>query len=157
MGERRREESLRRAFRRRRRPRIAATDAIEFRSATSIVLRCGDSVISMLPDGIEMDATKFRFHIDGATVLLKEKKVRLAADTAILIKSDKIAAKSSGASIKLTDKAEIGASAVKVKSATDDVDDLDDATTQKTKIQLNDSDGNPIPGARYVLVMERWL
>ena len=118
--------------------RVSGTDAIEIRSTTAITFRCGDTTIKMLPDGIEMLAAKFRFHMDGGTFLMKEQKIRLAADTAVLLKSDKVALKGSGSSVELTADAKVNGGSVKLKSDAD-VDDLDNQTVQPTTISLQDS------------------
>lgn len=142
---------------------LHGTGATEISSERGITLRCGDSLVRIGPDAIEL--TSPRVTVTGDEVFLRgrdstrldTKKLDVAVEENTLIKSDKkIVLKGEGGQLQLDRNARLDGDLVKLNCAPDPVDDQapeEEEPLEPTTIELKDQEGKPLAGQRFILVL----
>lgn len=126
-----------------------STGPTEITATEAITLRCGDSVIGVGPDVIQIESKSVLVGAHGAWLSLGEDKAKIHADAKIVLTSDDaIALKSSGASIGLKDGAKMSGGDDQARGV--DRRDLGarDRIRRDQPRLLVDREGNPQPHRR---------
>jgi len=132
-----------------------STGPTEITATEAITLRCGDSVIRVGPDAIQIESKSVLVGAHGAWLSLGEDKAKIHADAKIVLTSDDaIALKSSGASIGLKDGAKMSGATIKLGASTDETLERETASDEITTLSLVDREGNPQPHRRYRIVLD---
>ncbi|MCC6521748.1 MAG: type VI secretion system tip protein VgrG [Polyangiaceae bacterium] len=132
---------------------LSSVGPTEVTSERGIVLRVGASEVHVTPEGIELRA---------ARLLLSAERVEVSAEDAVAVfakeqasvHGKRIRLRSEAAELGLAKVARLDADSVKLACAPDPKDELPPIEPlPPTVIALEDEDGKPIPGRRYVLVL----
>jgi type VI secretion system secreted protein VgrG len=132
---------------------LTATRRIEISADEHIVLRCGDSVLRLGPDKVEITSPTLVLAGDGARLRLMSGTARIHADDRISGVSEEILLESSGAALGLSSEAALDGSKVLLNSPAAAEDTIEDDPVQTTTIELLDDEGNPIANQPYRIVL----
>ncbi|MFO0619518.1 MAG: type VI secretion system tip protein TssI/VgrG [Polyangiaceae bacterium] len=134
---------------------MTGTDVIDIHSEKQVVLRCGHSFIRICSGEIDISSSKVTVRGKDARLLLGDGAAKLKVkQTFQVVSEDQIALVSSGASLGLKSEAKLDGSQVLLNSPTAASDTIQASEPQKTKIELVDRDGAPIPYQRFVIELE---
>lgn len=130
---------------------IQSRRTVEITSDTALRLVCGDSVVLVTPDCIQLTSKKIR--LEGDALESTGGSLNMKASEAARIEAKKVFALSSGASLALTADAKLDGGKVKLKAPPDATDgpEAKKAAPPATRIRLTDQDGAPVAGARFVI------
>lgn len=129
---------------------LTGSEVVDLASDTELVLRCGESSIRIAPGEIEIAAPRVTVRGKDARLLLHEGKAKLKVkDLWQVVSDDKVVLKSSGASLGLGTEAKLDGSKVLLNSPEQASDTLQAHEPERTKIELVDQDGHPIPYQRF--------
>ena len=131
---------------------LGATGPIEFKSDQQLTLRCGESMIRLTPDAIELKSKSLVLQGEGARLRITASKVQLQADVRIQGVAEQVLLKSSGAALGLTSEAAVDGSQVLLNSPNSAQDAIEDAAPQLTTIELVDDEGNPLANQPFRIV-----
>ena len=132
---------------------LSGSGPTEITSERCIVLRSGESEVRISPDGIELRAPIIRLAAEQVEVAA-EKTVTVFAKDDARVQSKKILLRSEAAELALARVAKLDGETVKLACEPDPQDELPEAEElEPTIITLEDDDGHPIPGQRFVLIM----
>ncbi len=130
----------------------SASKKIEIEAKRGIHLRCGRSVIAVLPDRITLCSPEIGLFASDAKMVLAEKKARIVAKDFALVQAKETHLRGEGATLELSDKATLQAVAINLKGGTPPQDVIDGPGRRRlTKIELKDQDGQPLPYERFVV------
>lgn len=140
----------------------SSTGTTEISSDKDIVLRVGESSLKLTPEGIELVAKKLTLLSDELQTEAKEKwaifageQLALHADEINAIASKKIVLKGDQGQLQLDKNARLDGTLVKLNCSPDPVEEGEPPEYEPpkpTKIKLEDQDGKPLPGRRFVVI-----
>jgi type VI secretion system secreted protein VgrG len=131
---------------------LSSTNTTEIVSDKRVVIRVGDSMISIGPKSIELEAGTISLCVKDAHVAVSEGKIRLSSKEELSAKTKKMGLFSKGASIGLADNANIDGKKVNINCGPDsDAGDKAGEEEKLAEIILKDMDGNPLPHQRFVI------
>ncbi len=133
---------------------ISSRERLELQSEEGIRLRCGESIVEIMPDRIELISPKVCVRTPDARVTVDHDQLYAYAKKDAVIKSgDSILLASSGASLTL--KTEFKASGKQILLNSPDVaqDPPRETPPPPTVVEIVDDHGQPIPNSRFVLVL----
>lgn len=122
-------------------------------SEKSLTLQCGNSVIRLLPDRIELSSPEVIAVGEGATTRLTGGEIQMFAEGAAQLVSDTAVIKSSGAGIALGTEVKVDGSKILLNSPAQASDELKTETEPPTVIELKDETGEPMAYQRYTIVL----
>ncbi len=127
---------------------VYAAQTIDAVAIEGITFTCGDSVITIAPDGVT---------ISSPAITLVTKDAEISSDTlavsstgAVTLGGDKVTLSSSGASVALDSNATVQGAKVQLKGGSGS-SAQNDSKTKTTTITLVDADGKPLANQRVVL------
>jgi type VI secretion system secreted protein VgrG len=133
---------------------LRGSEPVDLVSEKEIVIRCGRSSIRIGPEEIEIASPRVVTRGEGARLLLHEGKAKLKAKELFqVVSDDKVALKSSGASLGLGAEAKLDGAKVLLNSPTRASDDIQVHEPAPTRIELVDQEGHPIPYQRFRVVL----
>jgi type VI secretion system secreted protein VgrG len=133
----------------------SSTGPLEIQSAEGIELRCGASVVRIGPESISVCSPSIGLYAGEARVLLAEDKAKIVARDEAVLQANALHLRGQGASVDLTDAAEVRGSQVRLGRGGSGSDSIEaPRRARKTKIELTDQDGRPLAGQRFVLRLE---
>lgn len=137
------------------RTQLSSTENTEILADKGLLLRCGESSILVGPHSVEINSPTVAITGAGAGFVATGGKASVSAKKQATIVSEKLLIKSSDASIGLGKVARIDAPQVKLNCKPDPADEADnpEPPPPPTKIELRDTDGNPIPYQRYLITL----
>lgn len=133
---------------------LSSEEVTEIVSQKAIRLRCGDSILELNKDNIEIISPKITLRTPDSRVVLDHDKLEQYAKKDIVLKSgDTVLIASVGASLSL--KTEVKASGSKILLNSPDIakDPEREEPLPPTVIEIVDDDGRAIPYGRFVLVL----
>lgn len=128
-----------------------STDVLTLSSHTAIELRCGNSVLWVRPDSIEMRTPKLR--ADATVIEEVAKNIQLEAQQMVRVAGDRVFALSSAASLGLTSIARLDGPKVALGSPPDPTDGPAARKDEPppTRVALRDQQGRPVCGERFIV------
>jgi len=131
---------------------FSGIDATEIVSEKRLVLKCGESQITLGPKSIEISSPSITLKAKDALFTAAEGKLKVKAKDKVFVTSEKVALKSAGASLGLSKKALLDGEKVKLNCGPDPEEDKDPEETKKpTVVTLKDKDGKPLPHQRFMI------
>ena len=132
--------------------RFTSTELTEITSEKEIVLRCGKSVIRVLPDAIELVAPEIRARAPGSGITFTENRMEIRATDGATFKAKSLKLQSTTAELALDQVASVQAPQIKLGTNPSQLTLAADAQEKVTTIELADPKGRPIPNQHYVVL-----
>jgi type VI secretion system secreted protein VgrG len=133
---------------------LRSTQPTQIVSDAAVILQCGESMLRLLPDRIEISSPTVVVTAAGAKASFAEDEIKLVSTTKLVGISETTVVKStSGGVVHLTGDVKIDGDNVKLKSSADESDESESQQTQPTTIKMAHHDGTPMAGLRYILIM----
>ncbi len=130
-------------------------------SDKEILLTCGESLLRLTPEGLDVVVGKLRFVTDEVSLvatdkveLFAEKQVALVAENIDVLAKKRAIVEGEKARLKLTQDASLDGATVKLNcsSEPDPLEPPDYEPPEPTDIELSDEQGAPLGGKRFVIV-----
>jgi len=133
--------------------RVSATNNVEITADEALVLRCGESVLRLTPDSVEIASQNIVLQGDGARLRLMSSTAKLQADDRVQAVANQVLLKASGAALGLSSEAAVEGSRVLLNSPAQAQDSVEDEPVEMTTIELVDEEGNPIADQPYRIII----
>jgi type VI secretion system secreted protein VgrG len=131
---------------------LSSTLGAELSSKTSLVLRCGESTIRLLPDAIELSAPRVSLKSASGRVEVAGDELRLEACGPVRLASDQRVELVGGASaLRLSEVARLESDAIELVKKPAQVAREEGEASQLTSLELVDDAGRPMPHQRFVV------
>jgi type VI secretion system secreted protein VgrG len=127
----------------------SATGTITLRADAALVLACGETVLRLAPDKLEISSPAIALRGDGSRLRIVDGDVRLQADGNVQAVADKVLLKASGAALALGSEAQIDGGRILLNSPQSARDEVEDRSAPITVIELCDQAGEPMAGQAY--------
>jgi type VI secretion system secreted protein VgrG len=134
--------------------RVVGTTQVEVSSDKELVLRCGQSVLRLLPDRIEMTTPSLVMTGGNAGITVEKDQLRVRAKSTMQVVAKSVVLKSVGASLGLTTDAHLDGQRVLLKSPQSASDPVEPVVVPPTRIEVRDQFGHPMARQRYRVVMD---
>jgi type VI secretion system secreted protein VgrG len=135
--------------------RMTSTGMTEIVSDKEVVIRCGKSVLRVMPNGIELVAPEVRVRAPGAGIKFAENTMEIRAKDGAAFKAKEVVMQSDGAKLKLDAAASVEAPRIQLGTSPSKLDDAKDDSEKATKIELKDPKDRPISSQHYVVVTKK--
>ena len=133
--------------------RFTSTHLTELSSETELVLRCGKSVIRILPDAIELVAPEVRVKAPGSGITFSENTMEIRAVNGAAMKAKNLTLQSAVAEFALdSQKASLQAPQISMGTQPSQLSLPPDQREQATSIELADATGHAIALQHYVVL-----
>lgn len=125
----------------------------EISSEKGIRFRCGESIVEVMPDRIELISPNLTLRSPNARVAIGEEDVAIHAKKETTIKADTVLFNSCKASMVMKTEVKVDGSQILLNAPDVAKDPPQEEPKPPTVIELADEDGNPLPYQRYVVTM----
>ncbi len=132
----------------------SSSETITLQADQAVVLRCGQSQITLGPDSIELTSPSLVLTGQDARVSISEGKIKVMAQDVVQVKADQVLLKSSGAAVGLSSEASVEGSRVLLNSPENAEDSIEQDEREPTTIVLVDEEGQPIAEQAYRIVLD---
>ncbi|MEM9691442.1 MAG: type VI secretion system tip protein TssI/VgrG [Myxococcota bacterium] len=128
----------------------------EISSDTGIRLRCGESVLEITPNGIQLLGREVTLRAPGAGMMVDDGGRWFGwADECTTLRGDRVVVKSSsGAALRLHAEALLDGDKVRLNAPANAREPIEEDDREPTVIELTDAEGEPRPHHPFVLVFE---
>jgi len=132
---------------------MSSSERIELCAEEEIVLRCGNSVLRLSLDQVEI--ASFRVVLSGEDVraTFDAGSLRIVADDRVQVVANTVLLKASGAALALSSEASVDGSRVLLNSPGDASDRIEPTNTEPTTVEITDQEGNPIPNQSFRILV----
>ena len=134
--------------------RLSAADMLELRAEAGITLRCGETVVRIGKDGIELVGGTVRVAGEKGGISTSKDGIKLSAEKAYMHLGDKLLAKTEEASLSMGKEVKLDGKQILLNSPAQAKDETPPPPPKLTEIELVDQKGKLLAGQRFVIVLD---
>jgi len=133
---------------------IMGEENVVLDSPNGITLQCGQSVLRLTPEAIELSAPRISLHGEGAIVRLQDRNAQVYAESEARVVAETVLLRSDGAAVALGSEARVDGSRILLNSPASATDRIEVETEPPTRIELRDDRGNAVAYQRYRILRD---